>query len=253
MGVDRATACSITAAMRPFVATFFVFSDYMRPAVRLAALNEHAGDLRVDARLGRPRRGRPDAPAGRAPDGAARDAEPRACSALPTPTRRPPAGASRCTRTHGPDGPRAVAPGSADARRSRGRARRRARRLRARRRQRRDPDRDRLRGLGRARRARRAREAEHLARASSRCRAGSCSREQDAGVPRRRCCRRERWQRVSVEAGVTFGWREYVGDRGIAIGVDRFGASAPGEVLIEKLGITPAHVAAAAKRVLATK
>ncbi|MBV8757168.1 MAG: transketolase [Deltaproteobacteria bacterium] len=59
-----------------------------------------------------------------------------------------------------------------------------------------------------------------------------------------------RWQRVSVEAGVTFGWRQYIGDRGIAVGVDRFGASAPGEVLMEKLGITPAAVVAAAKQVL---
>ena len=59
-----------------------------------------------------------------------------------------------------------------------------------------------------------------------------------------------RWQRVSVEAGVTFGWRQYIGDRGVAIGVDRFGASAPGELLMEKLGITPAHVVAAAKQVL---
>jgi transketolase len=59
-----------------------------------------------------------------------------------------------------------------------------------------------------------------------------------------------RWQRVSVEAGVTFGWRQYIGDRGIAIGIDRFGASAPGEVVLEKLGITAAHVAEAAKRLL---
>ena len=56
--------------------------------------------------------------------------------------------------------------------------------------------------------------------------------------------------RVSVEAGITQGWREYIGDRGIAIGIDRYGASAPGEVILEKLGITPAAVAAAAKHVL---
>ncbi len=64
---------------------------------------------------------------------------------------------------------------------------------------------------------------------------------------------RARWQRVSVEAGVTQGWREYIGDRGEAVGVDRFGASAPGEVLMEQLGITPSHVVAAAKRVLAAR
>jgi transketolase len=56
--------------------------------------------------------------------------------------------------------------------------------------------------------------------------------------------------RVSVEAGVTFGWREWIGDRGVAVGIDRFGASAPGEVVLEKLGITVAHVVAAAKQTL---
>ncbi len=45
-------------------------------------------------------------------------------------------------------------------------------------------------------------------------------------------------RRVSIEAGVTFGWREHIGDRGIAIGIDRYGASAPGELVLEKLGIT---------------
>ncbi len=44
--------------------------------------------------------------------------------------------------------------------------------------------------------------------------------------------------RVSVEAGVTLGWREWIGQRGIAIGVDRFGASAPGEILLARYGIT---------------
>jgi transketolase len=57
-------------------------------------------------------------------------------------------------------------------------------------------------------------------------------------------------RRVSVEAGATFGWREHVGDRGASVGLDRFGASAPGEVLMEKLGITVEAVVAAAKRVL---
>jgi transketolase len=61
---------------------------------------------------------------------------------------------------------------------------------------------------------------------------------------------RARWQRVSVEAGITFGWREHIGDRGIAIGIDRYGASAPGEIVLEKLGITSAAVAAAVQRVL---
>jgi len=56
-------------------------------------------------------------------------------------------------------------------------------------------------------------------------------------------------RRVSVEAGVTFGWREYIGDRGIAIGIDRFGASAPGELVLEKFGITPGAVVEAVQRI----
>ncbi|MDP8951882.1 MAG: transketolase [Actinomycetota bacterium] len=48
--------------------------------------------------------------------------------------------------------------------------------------------------------------------------------------------------RVSVEAGVTMGWERYVGSRGASAGVDRFGASAPGETVLEKLGITPENV-----------
>jgi transketolase len=57
------------------------------------------------------------------------------------------------------------------------------------------------------------------------------------------------YRRVSIEAGVTFGWREHIGDRGIAIGIDRFGASAPGELVLEKLGITPAAAVEAVKRI----
>ncbi len=53
--------------------------------------------------------------------------------------------------------------------------------------------------------------------------------------------------RVSIEAGVTLGWREWVGDRGVAIGLDDFGASAPYEVSQEKLGFTPARAAAAVR------
>jgi transketolase len=56
--------------------------------------------------------------------------------------------------------------------------------------------------------------------------------------------------RVSVEAGITFGWERYVGDHGASVGIDRFGASAPAEVLFEKLGITPENVVRTAKDVL---
>jgi transketolase len=48
---------------------------------------------------------------------------------------------------------------------------------------------------------------------------------------------------ASVEAGVTHLWRGLVGPQGLAIGVDRFGASAPTPVIAEKFGFTPAQVA----------
>jgi transketolase len=56
--------------------------------------------------------------------------------------------------------------------------------------------------------------------------------------------------RVSIEAGVTFGWSRYVGERGRAVGIDRFGASAPGDLNYEKLGLTAGAVAEAVKSVL---
>lgn len=49
--------------------------------------------------------------------------------------------------------------------------------------------------------------------------------------------------RVAVEAGSTMGWHRFVGDAGRVIGIDRFGASAPGDVVMRKLGITAENVA----------
>lgn len=54
--------------------------------------------------------------------------------------------------------------------------------------------------------------------------------------------------RVSIEAASTFGWARWIGSTGEAIGLDRFGASAPAEVLYERLGITADRVVAEAKR-----
>ena len=68
---------AVHGGTRVYGGTFLQFSDYMRGAVRLAALMEHAGHLRLDARLDRPRRGRPDAPADRAPVVAAEHPAPR--------------------------------------------------------------------------------------------------------------------------------------------------------------------------------
>jgi transketolase len=49
--------------------------------------------------------------------------------------------------------------------------------------------------------------------------------------------------RVSVEAGVTFGWERYVGPHGAMVGIDRFGESGKGPAVMAHLGITPEHVA----------
>lgn len=49
--------------------------------------------------------------------------------------------------------------------------------------------------------------------------------------------------RLAVEAGVPQGWYRYVGSRGIVIGLNHFGASAPYEVLYDKFGLTADHVA----------
>ena len=57
-----------------------------------------------------------------------------------------------------------------------------------------------------------------------------------AGVPK-----------LAVEAGATLGWWKYVGLDGDVIGIDRFGASAPGPKVMDEFGFTPENVAARAK------
>ena len=56
--------------------------------------------------------------------------------------------------------------------------------------------------------------------------------------------------RVSVEAATPFGWERYVGSEGAIIGVNRFGASAPGPVVMREFGFTPEHVVETAKALL---
>jgi transketolase len=53
--------------------------------------------------------------------------------------------------------------------------------------------------------------------------------------------------RVSLEAGSTFGWARWVGSAGRSIGIDRFGASAPAEILFEQFGVTVRAVVAAVR------
>ncbi|KQL32761.1 transketolase [Bacillus sp. FJAT-25509] len=57
-------------------------------------------------------------------------------------------------------------------------------------------------------------------------------------------------KRVAVEMGSSFGWHKYVGFDGEVISIDTFGASAPGNLLMEKFGFTVDHVVSAAKKVL---
>jgi transketolase len=57
--------------------------------------------------------------------------------------------------------------------------------------------------------------------------------------------------RVAIEAGTPLGWQKYVGLDGAIVGLDRFGASAPASTLYEKFGITSERVVEEAKRLLA--
>ena len=93
---------------RPYGGTFLLFSDYMRGAVRLAAADGRAGHLRLDARLDRAGRGRPDPPAGGAPGRAAGHPRPghrpaRGCERDRVRLAGDP-GASRATWSTGPVG-----------------------------------------------------------------------------------------------------------------------------------------------------
>ncbi len=56
--------------------------------------------------------------------------------------------------------------------------------------------------------------------------------------------------RVSLEAGVTQGWERYTGSGGVALGVNHFGASAPGETIYREFGLTPEAMAGAAQSLL---
>jgi transketolase len=57
--------------------------------------------------------------------------------------------------------------------------------------------------------------------------------------------------RMSIEAGATIGWQKYVGESGIAFGLDHFGTSAPAAAIAKEYGFTPEHVADVAAGLLA--
>ena len=48
--------------------------------------------------------------------------------------------------------------------------------------------------------------------------------------------------RLAIEAGSSLGWEKYVGDKGLIVGIDHFGASAPYPIIYEKFGLTPEHI-----------
>ena len=56
--------------------------------------------------------------------------------------------------------------------------------------------------------------------------------------------------KLAVEAGATLGWYKYVGEKGAVVGVDRFGASAPGKIVMEKLGLNVDNVVQHALRLV---
>jgi len=55
---------------------------------------------------------------------------------------------------------------------------------------------------------------------------------------------------LTIEAGSTHGWHKYAGSAGEVIGIDRFGASAPAQVIGEKFGFTVEHIYQKAKKQL---
>jgi transketolase len=52
--------------------------------------------------------------------------------------------------------------------------------------------------------------------------------------------------RLSVEAGVALGWKQWVGDEGDSISIEHFGASAPGDTVLERFGYAPDNIVARA-------
>ncbi len=184
------------AGLRPYVGTFLVFSDYMKPAIRLAALMRLPVTFVFTHDFDRPRPGRPDPSADRAAGRAAR--HPRRAGAAPRRRQRDGRGLAHDPGAGRPRLPGAVAPGAADARPLALRAGDRGlpRRLRSRRRRGRcaagDPDRDRQRGLALRRSPGRAGGQRACAPGWCRCPRGSCSKRSRQGIASRCCQRRSR-------------------------------------------------------------
>ena len=54
--------------------------------------------------------------------------------------------------------------------------------------------------------------------------------------------------KISMEAGITMGWEKYIGPNGLSIGIDHFGASAPGKALAQEFGFTADQVESKIKK-----
>ena len=59
--------------------------------------------------------------------------------------------------------------------------------------------------------------------------------------------------KVSIEAGVTTGWQKFTGINGLNFGIDRFGESAPGDIVADTLGLTPSKIAKSIEKHLHTR
>ena len=60
----------------------------------------------------------------------------------------------------------------------------------------------------------------------------------------------EETPKLAVEAGATLGWYKYIGHNGAVIGLDRFGASAPGKIALDKLGFNVPNIVEHAKKLV---
>ena len=63
----------------------------------------------------------------------------------------------------------------------------------------------------------------------------------------------DRPRRLVVEAGVPFGWDRYMGPQGRIVAMNRFGASAPAEILAQKFGFTVEHILKTAREMLSAR
>ena len=233
---------------RPYGGTFLTFSDYMRGAVRLAAVMKSPVDLRVDPRLHRSRRGRAHPPADRAPGRAARHPEPRR-SCGPATRTRPRTPGRRCWRT--PRAPKGIALTRQNI-----------------------PVLEGTSAEGVARGGYVLADASNgdpqlvLIGTGSELQIAVDAREvlEGDGIPTRVvsmpcmdwfAAQDQEYRdsvlppsvkaRVSVEAGIAMPWYRWVGDAGEIVSIEHYGASADYQTLFREFGFTTEHVVTAAR------